>query len=76
MSYLSESHNQWHAIYGALAVCPLDCGAGEEDYQPEAKRPAGYRQSAVGAWLDSLDAQEAASAESVFRIVAAPEPPF
>lgn len=29
MSYLAEAHFEWHAVNGAYAVCPLDCGAGE-----------------------------------------------
>jgi hypothetical protein len=25
MSYLAEQHAEWHTVYGANAVCPLDC---------------------------------------------------
>ena len=27
MSYLSDAHAEWHAVNGAYATCPLDCGA-------------------------------------------------
>lgn len=29
MSFLSEAHDQWHAMNGRYAVCDLDCGASE-----------------------------------------------
>ena len=35
---LADAHAEWHHVYGALAVCPLDCGAGEaamEAYEQE-----------------------------------------
>lgn len=31
-----DAHSQWHAIHGAFAVCPLDCGAGGVDGEWEA----------------------------------------
>lgn len=34
MSYLSEAHNQWHAINGPYG-CPLDCGIGEAEAEAE-----------------------------------------
>lgn len=27
MSYLADAHSEWHAVHGAYAICPLDCGA-------------------------------------------------
>lgn len=30
MSWISEAHNQWHAINGPYG-CPLDCGIGEDE---------------------------------------------
>jgi hypothetical protein len=27
MSWLSDAHSEWHAVHGAYACCPLDCGA-------------------------------------------------
>jgi hypothetical protein len=27
MSYLADAHAEWHAVNGAYANCPLDCGA-------------------------------------------------
>lgn len=36
MSWISEAHAQWHSVHGAMEVCPLDCGVGEDyDYDPE-----------------------------------------
>ena len=29
MSWIVDAHYEWHAVHGALAVCPLDCGIGE-----------------------------------------------
>jgi hypothetical protein len=27
MTYLADAHRDWHAVNGAYAICPLDCGA-------------------------------------------------
>lgn len=27
---LSDAHSQWHAVHGRYAVCPMDCGVGEQ----------------------------------------------
>jgi hypothetical protein len=36
MSFISEAHAQWHMIYRDTPWdCPLDCGAGETDHDPE-----------------------------------------
>lgn len=43
MSYLSEAHNEWHAVNGHDAICPLDCG--NLEYLAD---------QAQDAWLDSL----------------------
>lgn len=33
---LADHHSFWHALNGALAVCPWDCGAGEYADEPDA----------------------------------------
>jgi|PlaIllAssembly_1097288.scaffolds.fasta_scaffold210939_2 hypothetical protein len=30
MSWIAEAHADWHTVHGRDAVCPLDCGAGED----------------------------------------------
>lgn len=29
MSWIADAHREWHAVNGARATCPLDCGASE-----------------------------------------------
>jgi hypothetical protein len=41
MPWIVDAHAQWHAVYGAKEVCPLDCGVGETyegwDDEPQAE---------------------------------------
>lgn len=39
MTYLDDSHREWHTIHGAYAVCPLDCGANEPHVSPTCDVP-------------------------------------
>ena len=37
---LADAHAEWHAVNGALAICPLDCGVNEaamEEYEQQVK---------------------------------------
>lgn len=43
---LSEAHSHWHAVNGALAVCPLDCGIGY-DMHAEAEAAGWYDDEAT-----------------------------
>lgn len=37
MSWIADAHRQWHAVNGARATCPLDCGASEPTPEEEAE---------------------------------------
>ena len=32
MAWINEAHTEWHTVNGQNAVCPLDCGVGEYDW--------------------------------------------
>lgn len=49
MSYLIEAHNEWHLLNGATAICPLDCGQGEDLDEEVYGPPAAFVGSATPA---------------------------
>ena len=55
MTYISEAHNEWHTVNGASAVCPLDCGAGEQQYDAEV---ALWDDLCPGWWLMEVDPEQ------------------
>lgn len=44
VSWISEAHNEWHAVNGRDAICPLDC------FDPP--EPEGWYESQPQGWDD------------------------
>jgi hypothetical protein len=48
MSWISDSHREWHHAHGAYAVCPIDCGAMSPE---QAEAEAAYEAEAYAEWI-------------------------
>ena len=47
MAWLADAHREWHYVHGALTVCPLDCGVGEDVYDEFGDDEEAYAEAQV-----------------------------